>query len=174
MTHQGGPRSYDDRPCWACDHFGGIPRRNYGAAWCRCPGGEHFRSQPERGCAFWTASSKPEVRIIVCGGRDYQDREAVFEALDRLLVDKRVTLVIHGAAPGADTIAGQWAEARGIPVQPCPADWKQFKSRAGPLRNAHMLTLKPDGVVAFPGGTGTADMTRQAEVAGVRVWRPFG
>jgi hypothetical protein len=34
-----------------------------------------------------------------------------------------------------------------------------------------MLELGPDGVVAFSGGRGTDDMCRQAEAAGVTVWR---
>ena len=38
-------------------------------------------------------------------------------------------------------------------------------SRAG-------LTFNPVGVVAFPGGTGTADMVRQAKAKGVNVWEP--
>jgi len=32
---------------------------------------------------------------------------------------------------------------------------------------------KPDGVVAFPGGTGTADMIRRAKKAGLKVWEPY-
>ena len=41
---------------------------------------------------------------------------------------------------------------------------------AGPERNARMLAEgRPDLVVAFPGGTGTADMVRRAKAAGVRV-----
>ena len=38
------------------------------------------------------------------------------------------------------------------------------------MRNARMLAEgKPDLVVAFPGGRGTADMVAQARKAGVRV-----
>jgi predicted Rossmann-fold nucleotide-binding protein len=36
-----------------------------------------------------------------------------------------------------------------------------------------MLDMKPDGVVAFPGGDGTADMVRRARAAGVKVWEPY-
>lgn len=36
-----------------------------------------------------------------------------------------------------------------------------------------MLTLKPDGVVLFPGGRGTADMRKAAQEAGVKVWEPL-
>jgi len=41
---------------------------------------------------------------------------------------------------------------------------------AGPVRNAQMLAEgKPDFVVAFPGGRGTADMCKQARARGVKV-----
>jgi hypothetical protein len=41
-----------DRPggCYTCRHFG---ERRDPAVWCARPGGEHVRSQAERGCAFW-------------------------------------------------------------------------------------------------------------------------
>lgn len=114
------------------------------------------------------------MRLLVCGGRDYNDRERLFAALDAAHAHKPVTLVIHGAAKGADTLAGEWADARGIPVQAYPADWKKLGLVAGPVRNERMLREgKPDGAVAFPGGNGTADMVRRAEAARVSVWHPF-
>lgn len=114
------------------------------------------------------------MRILVCGGRDYDDRKALFRALDALLAEVPVELVIHGAARGADTLAGQWAIERNIPVMPFPAKWKTFGNAAGPIRNQEMLDDgKPDGVVVFPGGTGTADMKRKAEKAGLRIWEPY-
>jgi hypothetical protein len=36
--------------CYTCRHFG---ERRDPAVWCAKPGGEHVRSQAERGCAFW-------------------------------------------------------------------------------------------------------------------------
>ena len=45
---------------------------------------------------------------------------------------------------------------------------------AGPKRNQQMLDeAKPDMVVAFPGGKGTAHMRQIAKAAGVPVWQPF-
>jgi len=82
----------------------------------------------------------------------------------------KVSVVIHGAAPGADTLAGRWAELRRVPVEAFPADWEKHGRAAGPIRNAPMLAEgKPDLVVAFPGGRGTANMCKQARAAGVKV-----
>lgn len=115
------------------------------------------------------------MRILVCGGRGYSRRIEAFMALDRLHERRLVTLIIHGAARGADEIADQWARMNNIERLPFPADWKLHGLAAGPLRNGRMLREgKPDGVVAFPGGRGTADMVKQAEAAGVKVWRPYG
>lgn len=115
------------------------------------------------------------LRILVCGGRDYQDWKRVYKALDHLQAKRGISCIIHGAAPGADTLAAQWAKERGVIVEPWAADWKRWGNAAGPKRNAEMIREgRPDAVVAFPGGPGTADCTRQAEAAGLKVWRPYG
>lgn len=111
--------------------------------------------------------------IIVCGGRDYTDRAAVFAALDRAHAKRPLVAVVHGAATGADALADEWAKARGVTRFPCPADWKLDGRAAGPKRNQFMLDcFQPFGVVAFPGGAGTADLVRRARAAGVPVWEP--
>lgn len=110
------------------------------------------------------------MRILVCGGRRYSDRWRVFGVLDHYL--PRVTAIIHGDAPGADRLAEQWCYERGVPMQSFPAQWETHGDRAGPIRNAQMLADgKPDLVVAFPGGHGTADMVRRAMDKGVAVLR---
>ena len=107
------------------------------------------------------------MRLLVCGGRDLGNLHAVWAALDLLHAVRPVTHLIHGAARGADTLAARWAAARHIPATPFPADWSKGLG-AGHARNAQMLTEgRPDLVVAFPGGRGTADMVRRARAAGV-------
>lgn len=109
------------------------------------------------------------MRVLVCGGRDFKDFDRVVVVLDNL--DPPATLIIHGGAPGADQCAGAWAERRGIPTLRFPAEWEKYGRRAGPRRNQRMLDEgKPDLVVAFPGGRGTADMLARADKAGVVVW----
>ena len=69
-------------------------------------------------------------------------------------------------------MAGKFAEWARIPVKEYPADWQKHGRAAGPIRNQQMLDEgKPDLVVAFDGGRGTADMIARAEKAGVRVVR---
>ena len=104
--------------------------------------------------------------IIVCGGRDYRDEAAVWEHLDRLAP----RCVVTGGANGGDTCAEMWARANGAGLEVYSADWKRDGRAAGPIRNRKMLEAsKPDRVVAFPGGRGTAAMVRPARKAGVPV-----
>lgn len=112
------------------------------------------------------------MRLLVCGGRDYADKERVFETLDRVHTKRQITLLIHGQATGADTLAKLWAKSRGVALVEFPANWTGEGDAAGPIRNQRMLDLvPPDGVVAFPGQAGTPDMCRRAEAAGVKVMR---
>lgn len=109
------------------------------------------------------------LRVIVCGGRDYDDYEHVCKTLDGWRVSFPHIVVIHGNARGADSLADRWAKERGVKSWPVPAQWKRDGRKAGPLRNRRMLGMSPDVVIAFPGGRGTGDMIRQAEAAGVTV-----
>lgn len=114
------------------------------------------------------------MRILVCGGRDYFNVSAVNHVLHAVHKRKPITCIIEGGANGADRLAREWAKSSGIPVQTFEADWSKYGRRAGPLRNYKMLVEgKPDGVIAFPGGTGTFDMINQAMKKGIKVWQPF-
>jgi predicted solute-binding protein len=67
-------------------------------------------------------------------------------------------------------MAEWWAKAEGVPCEVYQADWARLGRKAGPIRNQRMLDeAKPDVVIAFPGGRGTADMLRRTRQAGVEV-----
>lgn len=111
------------------------------------------------------------TRALVCGGRDYSDHARLWQVLSHYHSESGgFSVLIMGVARGADTLAGEWAEWTGVPVLPFPADWKMFGRADGPMRNAVMLRDgRPDVVIAFPGGSGTADMCRQAKAANLPV-----
>lgn len=118
------------------------------------------------------------MRVLVCGGRDYPDRHAVWRELDRLCeaddahpLGKVALTIIHGACrTGADRWADEWAVINWSKFEEFPADWDRYGRAAGPIRNQRMLDQgKPDLVLAFPGGAGTRDMIARALRAGVRV-----
>lgn len=106
-----------------------------------------------------------DITVLVCGGRDYANQERVFKVMDQLHRQKRIGLVVHGAATGADTLAEGWAKKRQVMYFGVPAPWKELGRSAGPKRNSYMLERsKPDLVVSFPGGSGTNDMMSKAMI----------
>ena len=101
------------------------------------------------------------MRVLVCGGRDFQHRGFMRRILFTEL--KAGDTLIHGDARGADRMAAEVAPS-GVKIEAYPADWEAHGKAAGPIRNQRMLDEgKPDLVLAFPGGTGTADMVRRAQ-----------
>lgn len=109
-------------------------------------------------------------RVLVCGGRDYADRDTLYAALDRLHAEHHFVVVIAGGARGADTLAAEWARKRGVACEVYMAEWDRLGRKAGPIRNQRMLDEgRPDLVVAFPGRTGTAGMMALAHKAAVPV-----
>jgi hypothetical protein len=117
------------------------------------------------------------MRILVCGGRKFADRSAIAKALapyrPSRVLDASEHIFILGGAPGADTLAEEWADVWGVRKRIYPANWELYGSpAAGPIRNQQMLEEgRPDLVIAFPGDRGTANMVRRAKAAGVEVVR---
>jgi hypothetical protein len=110
------------------------------------------------------------MRVLVCGGRHFADAALLNRTLDELHAQAQITEIIHGEARGADKLAGNWARIRMVPVKTFPANWRKHGNSAGPIRNRQMLREgRPDLVIAFPGGDGTADMMEQARAAHVEV-----
>ena len=115
----------------------------------------------------------PPIRVLICGGRDWTRHDATFKLLDDYHQAHPISVVIHGAARGADTLANEWAQSRGIPIIPFPVtsqEWRTIGRSAGHVRNQRMLDQgKPDVVIAFPGGNGTRGMKQKARTARVPV-----
>lgn len=114
------------------------------------------------------------MKVLVCGGRKFSDRDLVYKVLNVIHngVKGGITTIIHGGATGADSIAGDWSvNVLKKEAEVYLANWNMHKTAAGPIRNRKMLKEgKPDLVVAFPGGSGTADMIKIAVAAGLKVF----
>ena len=110
------------------------------------------------------------MRVLVCGSRNADDYE-VPKFID-IVESCNPSVIISGEAKGFDSLARVYAEAFGKEYIGFPADWETHGKRAGPIRNAQMLTEgKPDIVVAFlrKDSKGTKNMIDQALKAGVEV-----
>lgn len=113
--------------------------------------------------------------LCVAGGRAFSDRALLVRSLDRVLRERGPLVLWHGGCPsGADALAADWAAARGVPCRVWAADWARFGRAAGPLRSRAMLAAAAAtgscGLVAFPGGRGTAAACAAARALGVGVW----
>jgi len=111
-------------------------------------------------------------RVLICGDRHYTDGMKIAAELRALKNRSPDVVICHGAARGADSLAGEEAAKRGIPVITFPADWKRYGKRAGPIRNRQMLKeFAPTLVLAFHDNIdiskGTADMVKIARAAGI-------
>lgn len=114
-------------------------------------------------------------RILVTGDRNWQAMHVILQSLRSADKD---AVVIHGAAPGADTIAGQAALILGLqvdlpptPTTPYggyPADWQKHGKGAGPIRNRWMFKeSSPTEVWAFHDKLWTASRGTRDMVANI-------
>ena len=122
------------------------------------------------------------MKLLVCGGRDFADREAVYLTLEAAFQYADMGEIICGYDPaskkyqGADQLAYEWAVENEFPCRTFPADWGKFGRGAGPRRNSEMAADKPDECVAFPRangewGNGTLDMIGKAARSGASIHR---
>ncbi len=76
------------------------------------------------------------MKVLVFGSRKWLEQSVVERELKSLPAG---TIIVHGAAPGADNIGGYVAARLGFEVRAYPADWNKYKLGAGPVRNQQML-----------------------------------
>ena len=107
--------------------------------------------------------------VLICGDRNWTNRQAIARELSRF--DPGGDVVMHGAARGADQLAGETARLMGFPVKSYPADWDKHGKAAGMIRNKLMLSQKPDIVLAFHSNLeeskGTKHMVQIAKAEGI-------
>ena len=118
-----------------------------------------------------------EFKLIVAGGRDYNDNRQLAYELHRLAhgeLAERAVSIVSGMARGADRLAWLYAQANNVQVYEFPADWDTHGKAAGHIRNREMAEFA-DGLLAFWDGEsrGTKNMieTMQRMGKSVRVIR---
>lgn len=125
------------------------------------------------------------MRVLICGGRAYNDRQRVYDILDAFHAKTPISLMITGACEGrldlktgetlwgADRLGEQWAQHTYIPYLGIPAVWHvngKLRRSAGYERNALLITKgRPQAAIAFPGGRGTANMVERLQAVGIPV-----
>jgi len=118
----------------------------------------------------WTEDNLPGgPYVVVSGGNKFLDVEAIWQRLDRINEKHPAMTLLHGGAPGVDTIAAQWADNRGVAQVRFGLE-QRLRRRAGFARNEKMLAEVPIGVITFPGNGVTEALKRGARKMGIPVW----
>ncbi len=104
-------------------------------------------------------------KVLVAGGRDFNNYPAMQQRLDSLLRDKAKThkiIIVSGKARGADNRGERYAKLRGCEVEAHPADWNnihvegavikenkhgKYNAIAGHMRNKDMAIACDVGVI---------------------------
>lgn len=89
------------------------------------------------------------AKIIIAGGREFDNYDALEELVSNLLFHEYTgDEIVSGAAKGADRLGEKFAKDKGILIKQFPADWDTHGKRAGYLRNAEMAEYA-DMLIAF-------------------------
>lgn len=107
------------------------------------------------------------MKVVIAGGRDFNDFGLVKEVVDAFHKETQITSVLCGEARGADTLGKSWADFNDVLVDSYPADWNLRGKSAGFYRNQRMAE-DCDSVIVFWDGLshGTAHMINSAKKLG--------
>jgi len=86
------------------------------------------------------------MRLAIIGSRTFGNYALLRESLERYRTN--ITLVVSGAARGADSLGERWAIDNKIPTQIFPANWDKWGKRAGFIRNEDIIK-NCDCAIAF-------------------------
>ena len=126
------------------------------------------------------ATAYPEggFRVLVCGGPDFTDRDAVWRAMDAAHARRQIGTLLQGSVTPAVALAGEWARQRGtqgraVMREDCPRFWQIRNKGTGLPQESTIAERHVHAVLAFPGDDGSLWPDKAAQV-GVPVWRPYG
>ncbi len=95
------------------------------------------------------------MRIVCTGGRGYTNWQRVWRDLNQFHILYGIEYLAEGGQVGLDYWARMWRGRQGVPGDTFPY-LSEYGKAGGPKRNEWMLqTVRPDLVLAWPGGDGT-------------------
>ena len=115
---------------------------------------------------------KTTFRVVVAGGRDFNNYELLKQKLTHFLSRKKPNEVeiVSGGARGADSLGERFAKEKGCQLKIMNADWNTFGKSAGYIRNAEMAKYADACVVFWDGvSRGSRHMINLAEKEGIPV-----
>lgn len=133
--------------------------------------GQHLRDNGLGGGLMFNFKKKKMFRVIIAGGRDFNDYEMLCDYCDKVLANITDEIVIiSGAARGADHLGMYYANDRGYKIQYFFPEWDKYGKSAGYRRNVQMAE-NADALIAFWDGKsrGTNHMINIANERGLKV-----
>lgn len=93
------------------------------------------------------------MKIIIAGGRDFNDSELMHKAVSDFMKDLSIESfeLVCGEAYGADSLGKALAEANDFVIHSFPADWKTFGKSAGYRRNVAMGEFADRAIIFWDG-----------------------
>jgi predicted Rossmann fold nucleotide-binding protein DprA/Smf involved in DNA uptake len=110
------------------------------------------------------------MRLAVVGSRTIVDFALVVAAIEESGFTD-ISLIVSGGAKGVDSLAEQYAKAKGIECRIFKPDWDKYGKRAGFVRNA-LIVNEADALVAVWDGKskGTMHSVALANERGIPVF----
>ena len=114
------------------------------------------------------------MKVLICGGRDMEDKDLVYKTLAPYYEEYKDELeIVSGMAKGADHWGYLFSFHYDLKCHKFPANWDKYGKSAGPRRNKQMLDETPGGVdlvIAFPtkNSRGTWHMVQLAREYGIK------
>ena len=84
------------------------------------------------------------MKLLITGSRKFDNYKVLKQAIEEVqkLQGEKITIVLHGGAKGADTLAQSWAEENKVPTQIIKPDYKKHNGKTAPLiRNIELVKL---------------------------------
>ncbi len=125
-------------------------------------------------------------KVIIAGGRDFDNYEKLVEFCNKVLINKNDIEVVCGMAGGADLLGKRYAIEKGLKVNEFPADWNnidvepcviktnkngnKYNTLAGHNRNK-LMAENAEALMAFFDGKskGTKNMIDLATEKGLKI-----
>lgn len=110
------------------------------------------------------------MRVIIAGGRDFNDYEYLKLTCDKVLANQKNLEIVSGTAKGADQLGEKYAKDKNYPINRYPADWDKYGKSAGHKRNT-LMAENAEALIAFwdGGSRGTKNMIDTATRLNLRV-----
>ena len=103
------------------------------------------------------------LKIIIAGSRNFNDKDFVYEKLDKILSNYEDIEIVEGGARGVDSLARQYAIDYKIPYKEFSAHWDAYGKAAGGIRNDQMAQYGDMLIAFYNGSKGTKNMINAAK-----------